>query len=162
MTTKREQLQRLINLYTDETGDGLLDMSKVAEWAMKRGVAAPKPKTPRDLLAAELAQAAREDHRRDPSTGLSYRRYHALKVRDSVGNQGTLWVELEKATRPQMHTSLTSRRQQMVGDATQLKIDELIWNNRNPDQPPIQLVMDFSDDVEERLHSPGIDGQEAA
>lgn len=29
-----------------------------------------------------------------------------------------------------------------------------IWNNRHPDEAPIQLVMDFADDVEERLNSP--------
>lgn len=161
--TKKEQLKRLIDLYASENSGELIDMEKVAEWAMrKHGVAAPKPKTARELLAAELSQVAREEHRRDSATGLSYRRYHALKKRDNEGNQYTLWVELEKATRPQMHTSLTNRRQQMVGDATQLKIDELIWNNRNPGEEPIQLVMDFNDDVEERLNAPGFDGQEAA
>jgi uncharacterized protein (DUF2342 family) len=163
MLGKKEQLKRLIELYAGEHSGELIDFDVVAEWAIrKHGAVAPRPKTARELLAAEFAQVAREEHRRDAVTGLSYRRYHALKSRDNQGNQYTLWVELEKATRPQMHASLTNRRQQMVGDATQLKIDELVWNKRNPDKEPIQLVMDFNDDVEERLNAPGIDGQEAA
>lgn len=39
-----------------------------------------------------------------------------------------------------------------------LKIDEMIWNDRHPEDDPIQLVMDFTDDVEERLNSPGFGG----
>ena len=59
--------------------------------------------------------------------------------------------------------SLTSRRQQMVGDAVHLKIDETIWNDRHPTEEPIQLVMNFTDDVEERLNSPGYgSGEQAA
>ena len=49
----------------------------------------------------------------------------------------------------------------MVGDGTQLKIDERIWNNRNQDQKPINMILDFTDDVEERLNSPDFDDKAA-
>ena len=78
------------------------------------------------------------------------------------GRQLTLWVDIEDATRPQMLLSLTNRRQQMVGDAVHLKIDEMIWNNHHPDEEPIQQVMDFTEDVEERLNSPGFGSNDAA
>ncbi|KAI3597733.1 hypothetical protein D8I24_6549 [Cupriavidus necator H850] len=58
--------------------------------------------------------------------------------------------------------SLGNRRQQMVADAVHLKIDEMIWNSRHPDEQPIQLVMDFTEDVEERLNSPGFGANDAA
>lgn len=108
------------------------------------------------------ADAARAEYRVDAKTGLSYRANHALRQRTTGGQQYTLWVDIEDATRPQMLYSLSNRRQQMVGDATHLKIDEMIWNNRHPGEPQIQLVMDFTDDVEERLNSPGFDSGEAA
>lgn len=73
-----------------------------------------------------------------------------------------LWVDMEDATRPQMLWSLTSRRQQMVGDAVHLKIDEMIWNNKHSGEEPIQQDMDFTYDVEERLNSPGYGAGEAA
>ena len=69
---------------------------------------------------------------------------------------------MEDATRPQMLYSLSSRRQQMVGDAVHLKIDEMIWNDKHPDEQQIQLDMDFTYDVEERLNSPGFGSGEAA
>ncbi len=52
-----------------------------------------------------------------------------------------------------MHISLTNRRQMMIGDGVQLTIDQTVWNNLNPDEQPIQMVLDFTEDVEERLHS---------
>jgi hypothetical protein len=157
MATRSEELQSLIQLYKSETGEKAVDMDLVAEWAIRRGVSTPKPKTGKELLSAQFAQAAREEHRRDPKTGWSYRANHALRVAKSDGTQFTLWVDIEEATRPQMHMSLTNRRQQMIGDGTQLKIDEKIWNARNPNEEPLQMIMDFTDDVEERLHSPGFD-----
>jgi hypothetical protein len=144
---KIEQFQNLINLYQQEKNksDGI-DMNDVAEWAMSRGVTAPKPKTPKELLAKQFSDAARLEHKKDETTGYSYRVYHAIK-----NKQSTLWVDIHRAKRNQMHISLTNRRQMMIGDGLQLTIDQTIWNNLNPQEEPIQMVLDFSEDVQERL-----------
>jgi hypothetical protein len=161
--TRNEQLQSLIQLYRQEVGSKTIDMEQVADWAIGRGATLPKPKSPRELLVAQLADAARAEYRQDSKTGLSYRANHALRGTRADGKQFTLWVDIEDASRPQMLWSLSNRRQQMVGDATHLKIDEMIWNSRHPQEESIQLVMDFTYDVEERLHSPGfVAGEEAA
>lgn len=154
MTTKNERYQKMFPLYREETGKNTLDMHEVAQWMMSRGVEAPKPKTPIDLLAEQLSIAARDEHIRDPETGWDYRRNHAYKVSSTDGKQLTLWVELETATRPQMEMSLANRRNQMLGDGTQMKIDESVWNKRNSDKEPINMVLDFTEDVNERLNSP--------
>lgn len=150
---KSEQLQSLIGLYREETGKSGVDMDDVAVWAMKRGVAAPKPKTPLELLAKQFSDAARVEHKKDPATGYSYRVNHAIVSRSANGKQGTLWLDIHKAKRHEMHISLTNRRQMMIGDGVQLTIDQTVWNNLNPDEQPIQMVLDFTEDVEERLHS---------
>ncbi|RYH67958.1 MAG: hypothetical protein EON54_03360 [Alcaligenaceae bacterium] len=137
-------------------------MEAVAEWAIQRGATLPRPKTARELFAAQLADAARAEYRVDAKTGLSYRANHALRRRANDGRQSVLWVDIEDATRPQMHYSLSDRRQQMVGDAVHLKIDEMIWNSKHPDEEQIELDMDFTYDVEERLNSPGYGTGEAA
>ena len=161
--TRNEQLQALIPRYKSETGEKAVNMEAVVDWAIARGATMPKPKTARELFAAQLADAARAEYRVDPKTGLSYRANHALRHRTRDGRQMVLWVDMEDATRPQMLWSLSDRRQQMVGDATHLKIDEMIWNNKHPDETPIQLDMNFTYDVEERLNSPGMSsGEEAA
>lgn len=160
--TRNEQLQALIQRYKEETGQKTVDMEAVAEWAIQRGATLPRPKTARELFAAQLADAARAEYRVDPKTGLSYRANHALRRRANDGRQSVLWVDIEDATRPQMHYSLSDRRQQMVGDAVHLKINEMIWNNKHPDEEQIELDMDFTYDVEERLNSPGYGTGEAA
>lgn len=160
--TQNERLQALMQLYKTETGNKTIDMEHMADWAIKRGVTLPKPKSPRDMLVAQLADAARSEFRQDPKTGLSYRANHALRGTRSDGGQFTLWVDIEDASRPQMLWSLSSRRQQMVGDAVHLKIDEMIWNDRHSGEEQIQLVMNFIEDVEERLNSPGFGSGEGA
>lgn len=159
---RNEKLQGLIRLYKQESGEKIVDMDKIADWAMKRGATMPKPKTPKELLASQLADAARAEYRQDTKTGFSYRANHAMRITDSEGKQQSLWFDIEEATRPQMLVSLQNRRDQMVGDAVHLKIDEQIWNDRNPDQQPIQLVIDFTDDVQERFNAPGYGSGEAA
>ena len=159
---RNEQLQALIQRYKAETGQKAVDLDVVAGWAIELGATLPKPKTARELFAAQLADAARAEYRVDTKTGLSYRANHALRQRNQDGRQGTLWVDMEDATRGQMLYSLTDRRQQMVGDAVHLKIDEMIWNNKHSEEEQIQLPMDFTYDVEERLNSPGYDTGEAA
>lgn len=160
--TRNEQLQALIQRYKEETGQKTVDMDAVAEWAIQRGATLPRPKTARELFAAQLADAARAEYRVDPKTGLSYRANHALRRRANDGRQSVLWVDIEDATRPQMHYSLSDRRQQMVGDAVHLKIDEMIWNSKHPNEEQIELDMNFTYDVEERLNSPGYGTGEAA
>ncbi|WP_153954367.1 hypothetical protein [Cupriavidus necator] len=160
--SRNEQYQALMQLYKSETGNKVVDMEDMADWCIRRGVALPKPKSARDLLVAQLSDAARAEYRQDPKTGLSYRANHALRTTAKDGRQLTFWVDIEDATRPQMVYSLGNRRQQMVADAVHLKIDEMIWNSRHPDEQPIQLVMDFTEDVEERLNSPGFGANDAA
>jgi hypothetical protein len=159
---RNEQLQALIQRYKTDTGQKAVDLDVVAGWAIERGATLPTPKTARELFAAQLADAARAEYRVDPKTGLSYRANHALRQRKHDGRQHTLWVDMEDATRGQMLYSLTDRRQQMVGDAVHLKIDEMIWNSKHADDEQIQLPLDFTHDVEERLNSPGYDAGEAA
>lgn len=114
MATRSEELQSLIQLYKSETGEKAVDMDLVAEWDIRKGVSTPKPKTTKELLSAQFAQAAREEHRKDHKTGWSYRANHALRVaKKKTAHNFTLWVDIEEATRPQMHMSLTNRRQQM-------------------------------------------------
>lgn len=159
---RNERLQAVIQRYKAETGEKVIDLEKVADWAIQRGATLPEPKTACELFSAQLADAARAEYRVDPKSGLSYRANHALRQRTKDGRQYVLWVDMEDATRPQMLWSLSDRRQQMVGDAVHLKIDEMIWNSKHPDEPQIQLEMDFTFDVEERLNSPGYGTGEAA
>ncbi len=47
-----------------------------------------------------------------------------------------------------------TRREQMIGDGLQLTFDVEHWNRVNPNEEPIQMLMDFTPDIEWRRNSP--------
>lgn len=145
--SKTRDYQNIIALYRKRTGKNEITMREVAEFATKvLKMELPVPPDPLDILAKKLATAAREETRKDKTTNRPYRVNHAIPL----GSQQTLWVDIDNATRSQMHKSLTNRRNQIIGDALQLDSDAEHWNNINPDEQPIQMILDFTDDVEER------------
>ena len=146
----KKHLQKIIALYRVITGETELDPRKIAEFALKNGVDLPQPKDPLDLLAREISVAAREDLRHDEKTNRPYRAYHSLPIEHPNGQVSFIFVDIEDATRPQMHRSLTKRREQMVGDAVHLIFDAERWNSQHPDLQPIQMALDFGPDVEWR------------
>ncbi len=140
------ELQRLIRLYREETGESALDMSAVAIWLERRGIRMPSVPTPRALLERELRRAAREEHRYD-SKGRPYRAYHAISE-STAGQQRWWWFDIDDdVPKQRMEKSLNQRREQMVGDAVALVRDADHWNDLHPDQEPIQTTLDFGPDV---------------
>lgn len=155
MATKDKERQNLIRYYKDQTGITEVDMKEVAKFALSKGWSIPTPKDPLDRLASEFARSARNEIRFDPETGKPYRANHAYPVKQGEV-QYHLWIDIDEATRPQMHKSLIMRREQMIGDGLQLTYDANHWNSINPDEKPIQIVMDFTEDIEERMNVPEI------
>ena len=154
--SKSKERQRIIRQYRDETGNRSVDMRQVAEWAVSKGWPMPKPADPIDLLAKEFASSAREETRHDKETGEPYRVNHMYVVTRG-DEQLHLWVDIDEATREQMQASLTMRREQIVGDITQLTFDAEHWSRANPSQKPIQIEADFGLDVEIRRNTPPAD-----
>ncbi len=149
MANKQQLRQRMLHLYRKETGIKEVDMKELAKFALAKGWKVPAPISPLDRLAKEFAQAAREEIRHDKKTGKPYRANHAVEVK-----QGHFfWVDIDEAPRKPMFKSLVSRREQMVGDGYQLTLDPDHWNSINPNEKPIIMPMDFTDDVEWRRNS---------
>jgi hypothetical protein len=151
MSTRNERLQNVYRHYKEQTGNISVDADQLAEWAMARGMAAPQPKTAKELLAAQFSDALRAEYETDEDTGLEYRKNHNIRYPKSDGRQGSLWFDIDDASYAHMSASLTNRRQQMVGDAVHLKTDEFIWNKKNPNEQQIKLHMDFTEDVQENF-----------
>lgn len=159
MATKKE-MQNLIRHYKTKTGEQEVDMHKVAAFAQKMGWPLPKPKNPLDLLAQQFSTAAREEIRYDAKTGKPYRANHALQTKqgDDLFN---VWIDIDEAPRPAMRKSFVNRREQMVGDGLQLSLDMDHWNSIHPTEEPIELPMDFTDDIEWRKNAPDEYGKAA-
>lgn len=150
--SRRNEMQRVIKQYKHETGAKEVDMHDVARWMTARGWPLPPPVDPIDRLAKELSKAAREEVRYSNTSGRPYRANHVYPTMQG-GKQLMLWVDIDEATRPQMHRSLNLRREQMVGDAVQLSFDAEHWNSIHPSEEPIEIELDFAPDVEWRKNS---------
>ena len=158
--SKKSEMQRLIRAYKEESGEREIDMKKVAKWAAGKGWPLPVPRNPIDILAGQFADAAREEMRTDPKTGRRYRANHSFSVSHG-GEQYHLWIDIDEATRSQFLKSAVTRREQMVGDATQLTLDIMHWNDANSGEKPIELTMDLEFDVQLRLNAPDEDDEAA-
>jgi hypothetical protein len=144
----------LLGWYMSETGEAEVDMQKVARWLiLTKGYKVPSPPSAVDLLAKQLAKQAREQTRQDAETGNPYRAYHAVTERQGE-KQLTFWIDIDKAKRKPMVKSLKQRREQMVGDGVQLSFDKDHWNRVHPEEEPIQIDFDFTDDIEWRKNAP--------
>jgi len=63
-----------------------------------------------------------------------------------------MWANIDTAPRAHMVKAFAQRRMQIVGDCFQLRQDVDHYNDVSAETEPIQLVLDFTEDVEERLY----------
>jgi hypothetical protein len=153
--SQMHELQKLIRLYREETGETELDLHKVALFALSKGWPMPQPKSPLDLLAAQIRDAARQEVRKDRGTGRAYRAYHAVPARDEKGQGTFYWIDIDDpaTTFANMRKSMVRRREQMVDDGVMLSLDQDHWNSMRPSHEQIDLPLDFAQDVEWRKNA---------
>lgn len=148
MATKTEQLQRAWHLFEKDNGHLPASAREAAVWAVKCALIQLPDVDPYDALADDMARALREEYATD-QRGRRYRVNHAVRV-TRRGVQYTMWAMLQTAPREHMQKAFNQRREQVVGDLVQLATDVEVYNEMNKGAEPIQLVLDFRDDVEER------------
>lgn len=150
MSAYANQVKSYIERYQAEVGDdGLLDPHAVAEWAYQRGLHKPSLRTVVDAIASDISQFFREEFRTN-ADGQRYRAKHAVRFKRGDKTM-SLWADMDDDKAPRAHfvKSFAQRRQQIVGDCYQLKTDVDVYNGKDVAQPPIQLPLDFTLDVEE-------------
>ena len=159
--TKQEQLQKVFQAYQDEHNGVPAGTMEVAIWGVEKGLLSLPDLNPHAVLAEQMATALRNEYGTDAKTGRRYRKNHA-RVITKYGVQMALWAEMDTAPRDHMQKAFQQRRKQIVGDCVQLKADVDVYNSRNSDKEPIQLVIDFTDDVAEVEAALDLDLEEAA
>ena len=149
MPTKMERLQSIWHKYDAERSHKPTSAREAVEWAVREGLLQLPEVDPYDFLAGQMSQALREEYAED-GQGRRYRVNHAVRVTKS-GVQYTFWGVLGFASHEHMEKAFAQRRDQIVGDNLQLKIDVDVYNDLNKGKrPAIQLVLDYTDDVAER------------
>jgi len=149
MSTKAEQLQGIWHKYDAEREHKPTSAREAVEWAVaERLLELPKVDA-YDVLAGQMSQALREEYDTD-AQGRRYRVNHAARI-TKAGVQYTFWAAMGFAPHEHMERAFTQRREQIIGDNLQLKIDVDVYNDLNKGKrPEIQLVLDYTDDVAER------------
>jgi len=148
MATRTEQLQKAWRLYEQRHGHIPASAREASQWAVENGIIELPEVDPYDVLADAMSRALREEYATD-SKGRRYRVNHAVRVMRR-GVQYTMWAMMKTATRGHMHGSFIQRREQVVGELVQLATDVDVYNDMNSGAAPIQLILDFTNDVEER------------
>ena len=147
MATFSEQMQAIFDRYTVEVDSSPVSLDNVASWAIERGLYRPAPRDVVKLCREALAESLRQEKRTD-SKGRRYRAKHS--VRTKVGGlQLSLWADIDNAPRSFMEKSFGQRRKAIADDCFQIKQDVDHFNDENTEETPIQIVLDFTDDVAE-------------
>jgi len=151
MPNKKERLQMIWHKYETEKEHKPVSAREAVEWAVSEGVLELPEIDPYDVLADQMAGALREETQTD-SKGRKYRVNHAMRVSKN-GVQYTFWAVMGFAPHEHMERSFTQRRELIIGECVQLRTDIDVYNELRAEEQhePIQLVLDFTEDVAERL-----------
>lgn len=154
-----EKLQTYWRQYREAGNDGPATAKDIAAWVVDQGLWKPRAADMLKVLAEDLSKAFREEYRTD-AKGRRYRAKHPIRTTKN-GAQLFLWDDMATASRDHMERAFGWRRQQIVGDCHQLKIDVDVYNDQNGTAESIQLVLDFTNDVAE-LEMDGDEERDAA
>jgi len=140
-------MQAIFDRYTEEVDSSPVSLDNVAAWAIEQGLYRPQPRDVVKLCREALAESLRQEKRID-AQGRKYRAKHS--VRTNIGGvQLSLWADIDNAPRSFMEKSFSQRRKAIADDCFQVKQDVDHFNDENPTELPIQIVLDFTDDVAE-------------
>jgi hypothetical protein len=142
-----DQLRKLADEFFEAEKHGA-SAREILRWAWENKKWEPHPDDFLRAGAEQLARAMRDDYEKDPQ-GRAIRTNHVV-YEDRGGEQIPIWIDYQTATREQMVMAFQGRRGQISNDCVQLFNDVNSYNeNRNPAEP-IQIVFNFSFDLEEQ------------
>ena len=147
MATYTKQMQKIVSEYRLAGQRWPAPSREMAEWAIKNGKWELGEDVALRKCAEDISRSLREEYIKDEK-GRRVRLKHSATVTRN-GEQLVLWDDLRTAPRIHMQMAFQQRRHQILGDCRQLKTDVDCYNDRNPEAKPIQMILDFSLDLEE-------------
>lgn len=144
--TKAEYLQTVVQNYIDDGQTWPAPLRDVAKWAIRRNLWQPPLELVETKCAEDLATALRSEYAYDPQ-GRKIRTKHAA-IDPKHPEQGVLWADIRTASEEHMQRSFEMRRNQIIGDCKQLKLDLDSYNENQLPVHPIQMSFDFTNDLQ--------------
>jgi len=149
MSVFQRQLQKVIIEYRESGQEWPATSGQIAAWAMANGKFDLQKPVIERVLRQELSQAMRAEYFIDEQ-GRRVRAKHP--ARSTVeGKSMVLWDDIRTAPRRHMQSAFLHRRNHIVGECKQARTDVDSYNDAHPAEEPIQLILDFNNDVEELI-----------
>jgi hypothetical protein len=148
MASYNDQLLEIVDKYRRAGNSWPATKRQIARWAFDNKLWEPHPSTVLDQFARELGRAMREQYIIDPQ-GRSVRAKHVALIKKEGGEQEFLWGDMRDRDKEFMPAALQYRRNLIMNDCRQLKIDQDSFNQNYNDGPELQLSFDFTKDIEE-------------
>lgn len=145
MPNYNEQMQQIVYQYIEWGNAWPATARDMAVWAIRNKLWAANPSALINRCAEDLARAMREELIKD-AQGRTVRAKHVARI-DCDGEQLMLWADIRTASREHMAVAFQQRRQQIVGDCRQLKLDVDSFNENRSLDNPIQMSFDFTYDL---------------
>ena len=142
-----KQMQKIVDAYRKDRQGWPADKRTIAAWAVRTGLWKPQPGALIRQCADELARAMRGEYFTD-SQGRRVRAKLSAKIKED-GKQTTLWVDSRSDEKKYMVAAFSGHRQQILGECHQLKTDVDSYNQNRNSTEPIQVIFDFTTDLEE-------------
>ena len=149
-STYIRQMQRMVNDYM-ASGRKVATAREIATWAVHNGLWKPQPSDVINQCAEQISRAMREEYIVDPQ-GRTVRAKHAARIEQLV-----LWADIRTADPAHIEIAFKQRRQQILGDCRQLQRDVDSFNDNRKPPKPIQIIFDFTKDLEEEAAARGHD-----
>ena len=161
MAAYDQQMQAIFEQYRKEVSKEPADLKVVGTWALNKRLWQPRPADMAASFARDMADALQRETRVDKA-GRPYRAKIAARV-TVPGSDVPLfkWADIDDAPRSHAEKSFQQTRQQMVAIGFHLKMGVDHFNDMHPDQPPIPLLLDMTEDVEEMMIAKGIEKKAA-
>jgi hypothetical protein len=147
MMSFKEQVKSIEVRYKEAGQKWPASSVQVAAWAIENRLFQMHPGAVIRQFADQIAQVWRDEYITDPQ-GRRVRAKHVARYSRN-GEQQLLWDDMRNATHKHMELSFQNRRQQIVMDCHQLKLDIDSYNENFNAGREIQAVFDFRNDLEE-------------
>jgi len=139
--TKKEQLLRIRDEYRAEHGNEPATAREMGDWAVATG----RYKLPEHATARKCAEEIADAMALDMVTVVGGRRVRTMHAWRN--EQRTLWDHIGTISRNNMALSVAFKRNGIVGEVKQIKIDVDHFNELHPDDPALQVSFNFENDL---------------
>ncbi len=149
MAKFNEQLLQIWNEWEEATGEDANNPNDFIDWAISNGKLTPRPEDLRRIFRRQVSTALRQALKIDEN-GTTYRAKQCVSIIEN-GAQRTLWFDVDKGGTPQLRRKAArQRRDSIANDVYRAMSDVEHMNFQFPQDEPIQFVLDFTEDYNER------------